>query len=163
MARTASEPLAAAAHATSLAPTTAARSPTPAPAPNYARSLAPAPCAHESRTNASRIGRRPSMVGRISSHGKRDSFHIFHVCEIRGSYGPKPCPLVRPHSKIGNGGRDPGQPWPSHGPQPCTLVHPHSKIGQPVLLKGVEASNKPPLCTHLPHPPFCSTHYVRQH
>jgi hypothetical protein len=55
------------------------------------------------------------MVGGISGHGKRDSFHICCVCEIRGSHGPKPCPLVRPHSKFDIGGRDPGQPSPPTG------------------------------------------------
>jgi hypothetical protein len=95
------------------------QSPTPVP-----RSLAPAPCAHD--------GRRPSMVGRISGHGKRDSFHICCVCEIRGSHGPIPylvIPLIlTPHPPPRALGLDPAP------------LHPHRSSCAP---------NSPPfLITH---------------
>jgi hypothetical protein len=61
-------------HATSLAPATAPRSP------------APALCVHD--------GRRPSMAGGISGHGKRDSFHICCLCDICGSNCPIPYLMI---------------------------------------------------------------------
>jgi hypothetical protein len=101
------------------------RNPRPQSPTLVPRSLAPAPCAHD--------GRRPSMVGGISGHGKRDSFHICCVCEIRGSHGPIPylvIPLILTlHPPPRALGSDPAPLHPHRSSVPQTHRRSSSPIG----------------------------------